>query len=126
MPERRRGIQPHNWPKRLPPPSDPDLPVRVIAWVREALPAEEWRVEALRRRPWELVGQSVFVIDRMIESLRESYRETRDVYGPVLGPAELAPYLAAHTAEAERLSALRAQFVEVEAALTAAGRIMPL
>lgn len=123
MPERRLrpGIPPHTWPRQLPPPHDPELPVRVIGWIREVLPSEEWRVEALRRRPSDLVTQCMFAIDRLVESLRESHREAVKHFSHSLDPDEMRSLLDAHAVEAQRLTDLREQLGEVLTALTAMG-----
>lgn len=121
MPERRPGIPPHTWPRQLPPPHDPELPIRVIGWIREILPSEEWRVEALRRRPSDLATQCMTAIDRMVESLRESHRETSRLYAGLLGPDGTRHLLDAHAVEAQRLMDLRGQLGEVLSALTAMG-----
>jgi hypothetical protein len=125
MPEYRRGVPPHTWPRQLPPPHDPELPLRVIGWLREALPSEEWRVEVLHSHPWELVTMGMTAIDRMIQSLRESHRETVRLYAGLLGPDDTRSLLDAHAQEAERLTQLRVQLAEVNDALFSAGRRSP-
>jgi hypothetical protein len=117
MSERRPGIPPHNWPRQLPPPHDPELPLRVIGWIREILPSEEWRVEELRSHPWELVTMGMTAIDRMIQSLRDSHRETVDLYAGILGDDDTRRLLDAHAREAARLTELRVQLSEVSSAL---------
>jgi hypothetical protein len=121
MLERRPGIPPHTWPQQLPPPHDPTLPWAVIAWIREILPAEEWRVDTLSRHPWELATMGMTAVDRMVESLRESHRETVRLYTGILGDDDIRRLLAAHAAEAQRLMVLREQMSEVVDALTAMG-----
>lgn len=95
--------------------------MRVIGWIREILPSEEWRVEALRRRPSDLVTMGMFVIDRLVQNLRDSHREARRHFSHSLDPDEMRHLLDAHAAEAQRLMDLREQLGEVLTALTAMG-----
>lgn len=121
MPERPRFRPPKNWPSTLPTPHDPELPVRALAWLREVVPSEAWRVDALSVSPWAATIQIMGAVDRLIDSLRSSYRQLPELYAGILGDGLTRAVLAAHTAEAERLNALRLQIADVESALASMG-----
>jgi hypothetical protein len=117
MCERECGVPPLNWPEALPPPDDPALPARVVDWLRETVPSERWRVEALRDQPWALTTQLMVAVGRLVDGLGESGREAAELYTDRLPPETMLTLLAAHAAEARRLTELRLQLAAVERAL---------
>lgn len=117
MRERTSRPTPDDWPSTLPAPVSRDLPEAALGWLHQALPADQWLHPVLRDRPWILAVLGTWRIDREIETLRAHRRYVADAWSDVLGPQVTAQLLAAHEAEAERLTVLGRQLRAVETVL---------
>ncbi len=109
----------------LPGPHSPDLPKAALSWLDTVVPADRWRHGPLVDQPWLVATMAAVTIRRQIDMLRQSYRETRELYGRLIPPDRLQMLLDAHVRQAQYLEALLEQVLQVEQALFQAGGARP-
>jgi hypothetical protein len=114
------------WPPLLPGPHSPDLPQAALRWLDTVVPADRWRHGPLHDQPWLVATMAAVTLRRQIEALRQSYRETRELYGRLIPADRLDMLLQAHVTEAQHLEALLEQVLQVEQALFQAGGARPV